>query len=444
MKSEALSWPLTLTLLVLAFGTLVAAGLPLLLTMAGLLGAGGLLFVVRAAVRRVHLGDELRDDVRDRARDRLRAVHRGPLPRRARAGPVAARRHGGHDGHGRQGRARQRAHRHRRAAGGDAGAGPDVPLRAARDRAGRAVGARGDPDAAARRAVRARSPHQRRADTAAHAADGHSERFAAWGRRLWARPLPYAAVAVAILLLLAAPALGLRTGMPTIAVVPHDADSREGHALVERAFGAGAPSGLQVVLDERDLARATAVLERDPGIAAVTPPQRAGGPRAPHRRPDGRRGQPRAALDDRRRARRAPGRRAGGWPGRREPRPRAGARLAAPAGGRRDHGPRIPAPGRAAAGAARRGGRRGAQPVRDRGGVRHRPARVPERSARGGAGLRVAGIRGRLGADLLLRARVRAGDGLHGLPAGDDQGGLRAHAATPARPSSRVWPGRAA
>ena len=45
LKSEALSWPLTLTLLVVAFGTLVAAGLPLLLTMAGLAGAGGLLFV---------------------------------------------------------------------------------------------------------------------------------------------------------------------------------------------------------------------------------------------------------------------------------------------------------------------------------------------------------------------------------------------------------------
>ena len=45
MKSEALSWPLTLTLLVLAFGTLVAAGLPLLLTMAGLIGAGGLLYI---------------------------------------------------------------------------------------------------------------------------------------------------------------------------------------------------------------------------------------------------------------------------------------------------------------------------------------------------------------------------------------------------------------
>jgi RND superfamily putative drug exporter len=77
--------------------------------------------------------------------------------------------------------------------------------------------------------------------------------------------------------LLAAPALGLRTGMPTINVVPHDADSREGHALVERAFGLGAPSRLQVVVDERDLARATAALERNPGIASVTPAQRANG-----------------------------------------------------------------------------------------------------------------------------------------------------------------------
>jgi RND superfamily putative drug exporter len=109
-------------------------------------------------------------------------------------------------------------------------------------------------------------------------AAGHrSERFTAWGRRLWARPLPYAAAAVAILLLLAAPALGLRTGMPTIAVVPHDADSREGHALVAQAFGIGAPSRLQVVVDERDLARATAALERDPRIASVTPAQRSGG-----------------------------------------------------------------------------------------------------------------------------------------------------------------------
>src|SRR5215211_5147074 len=98
------------------------------------------------------------------------------------------------------------------------------------------------------------------------AADHRSERFARWGRRLTARPLPHAAAAVAVLLLLAAPALGLQTGMPTIAVVPHHADSREGHALLQRAFGAGATSALQVVLADRDAARATAVLERDPGI----------------------------------------------------------------------------------------------------------------------------------------------------------------------------------
>ena len=37
MKSEVISWPVTLGILLLAFGSLVAAGLPLMLTMIGLL-----------------------------------------------------------------------------------------------------------------------------------------------------------------------------------------------------------------------------------------------------------------------------------------------------------------------------------------------------------------------------------------------------------------------
>ena len=41
MKSELFSWPVTLAILVLAFGSLVAAGLPLLLTMVGLVAAAG-------------------------------------------------------------------------------------------------------------------------------------------------------------------------------------------------------------------------------------------------------------------------------------------------------------------------------------------------------------------------------------------------------------------
>ena len=45
MKSEVISWPVTLGILLLAFGSLVAAGLPLMLTMIGLASAAGLLFL---------------------------------------------------------------------------------------------------------------------------------------------------------------------------------------------------------------------------------------------------------------------------------------------------------------------------------------------------------------------------------------------------------------
>src|SRR5512134_1017359 len=45
MKSELISWPVTLAILVLAFGSLVAAGLPLMLTILGLVAAAGSLFL---------------------------------------------------------------------------------------------------------------------------------------------------------------------------------------------------------------------------------------------------------------------------------------------------------------------------------------------------------------------------------------------------------------
>src|SRR6266545_170329 len=43
LRSELFSWPVTLAILVLAFGSLVAAGLPLLLTILGLVASAGLL-----------------------------------------------------------------------------------------------------------------------------------------------------------------------------------------------------------------------------------------------------------------------------------------------------------------------------------------------------------------------------------------------------------------
>ncbi len=87
MKSELISWPVTLAILVLAFGSLVAAGLPLMLTIIGLVAAAGSLYLGHPAPRHLDLGDELRADVRAGARDRLRALRRHPLPRRARSAP---------------------------------------------------------------------------------------------------------------------------------------------------------------------------------------------------------------------------------------------------------------------------------------------------------------------------------------------------------------------
>jgi len=45
LRSELISWPVTLAIMLLAFGSLVAAGLPLMLTMVGLVAAAGLLYL---------------------------------------------------------------------------------------------------------------------------------------------------------------------------------------------------------------------------------------------------------------------------------------------------------------------------------------------------------------------------------------------------------------
>ena len=50
LKSEMVSWPVTLAILVLAFGALVAAGLPLILTLAGLVASAGSLVLINELV----------------------------------------------------------------------------------------------------------------------------------------------------------------------------------------------------------------------------------------------------------------------------------------------------------------------------------------------------------------------------------------------------------
>ena len=82
LKSEVISWPVTLAILLLAFGSLVAAGLPLMLTILGLVAAAGSLYLGHPAPRHLDLGHELRADVRAGPGDRLRALRRLAVPRR--------------------------------------------------------------------------------------------------------------------------------------------------------------------------------------------------------------------------------------------------------------------------------------------------------------------------------------------------------------------------
>jgi RND superfamily putative drug exporter len=107
----------------------------------------------------------------------------------------------------------------------------------------------------------------------AHSGEHRSPRFAAWGERLWRRPLPYGIGAVIVLVTLALPVLTLDTGMPSIKVVPEQDASRAGYAQVQQAFGPGATGPLQIVSSQRDAARVAAVAEADPGIAQVLPAQ---------------------------------------------------------------------------------------------------------------------------------------------------------------------------
>jgi RND superfamily putative drug exporter len=106
-----------------------------------------------------------------------------------------------------------------------------------------------------------------------HSGEHRSARFAGWGERLWRHPHLYGPAATLILVLLALPIIGLKTGMPSIKVVPTHDGSRIGYTQVQQAFGAGAPGALQIVAPRRDAGAAFAVAKRDPGIARVSPAQ---------------------------------------------------------------------------------------------------------------------------------------------------------------------------
>jgi RND superfamily putative drug exporter len=109
-----------------------------------------------------------------------------------------------------------------------------------------------------------------------HSGEHRSPRFARWGERLWRHPHLFGPAATLLLVLLALPVFGLKTGMPSIKVVPTSDGSRVGYRQVQQAFGPGAPGALQIVAPRAEAAQVAAVARHDPGIAHVLAPELGG------------------------------------------------------------------------------------------------------------------------------------------------------------------------
>jgi RND superfamily putative drug exporter len=278
LKSEVISWPVTLGILLLAFGSLVAAGLPLMLTMIGLASAAGLLYLGTlvtpisiwamnfALMFALALGIDYALFVVSRFRGAFFGHNMDPVEATA------------------------------------------VTM----DTAGKAVLFSGItvlislsavmlvPSPAFRSmslgimfavvfvlaatltllpAVLARlGPKVDNVSLPwAHSGEHHSPRFQRWGERLWAKPFRYGVVALAILAGLAIPVTQLKTAMPSIKVVPtHDA-SYIGYQQVQKAFGPGATGPLQIIAPAAQAQAVERIAGKDKGVAGLTPPQTANG-----------------------------------------------------------------------------------------------------------------------------------------------------------------------
>jgi len=102
-----------------------------------------------------------------------------------------------------------------------------------------------------------------------------------WARRVMARPVVAATGSAAVLLLLASPILSVETGTTALEQFPKDSDVRVGNELVSQQVGGGADP-IQLVVTFPDRADRAVVatfardLRREPGVSSVAPPRFAG------------------------------------------------------------------------------------------------------------------------------------------------------------------------
>jgi RND superfamily putative drug exporter len=104
-----------------------------------------------------------------------------------------------------------------------------------------------------------------------------SPRLAAWAQRAWRQPLLFGLTGLLVLAALSWPVAQLDTAMPSIAVAPARDSSRQGFEQLRRGFGAGAPAALQIVAPARTTRADLATLRTDPGLADVTAARPGGG-----------------------------------------------------------------------------------------------------------------------------------------------------------------------
>lgn len=95
-------------------------------------------------------------------------------------------------------------------------------------------------------------------------------RWTRWTAAAMRRPGTTLAVGLGILLLLAAPALGMQLGMPGARVVESGEQSRDGHDAITEEFGPGAAAPLFVTVPAADAETAVAVVSDDAGVAAAS------------------------------------------------------------------------------------------------------------------------------------------------------------------------------